>query len=89
MPPSAELVGRLRGIGQASIDLGGQVLIEDDDLIVMVGKSLWTPDKDTDITVQVEIGASRAGSIPPLLVDLARGTGGGFHGVFIDVHRRR
>jgi hypothetical protein len=38
----------------------------------MAGKSLWAPDEETDITVKVEIGASRIDSIPQLLVDLAR-----------------
>lgn len=87
-PPSPELAERLRSIGRTSIDLGGQILIEDNDLIVTVGKSLWTPDEETDITVQVEIGASRAGSIPQLLVDLARRGGGMCHGTFTGLHHQ-
>jgi hypothetical protein len=71
-----------------SIDLGGQILIEDDDLIIVAGKSLWTPDEETDITVQVEIGASRIDFIPPPLVDLARSGGGMSHGAFIGVRHR-
>jgi hypothetical protein len=43
--------------------LGGRVLIEDDDLVVLAGTSPWTPE-ETDITIQAEIGVSRAGSIP-------------------------
>jgi hypothetical protein len=83
LPPSPELVERLRSLGRTSIDLGGQVLIEDDDLVIMAGKSLWTPDEETDITVEVQIGASRIDSIPQLLVDLARRGGGFFHSTFI------
>jgi hypothetical protein len=85
VPPSPELVERLRSTGRTSIELDGQVLIEDDDLVVLAGKSLWTPDEETDITVQVEIGASRIGSIPQFLVDLARGGGGMSHGAFTDL----
>jgi len=83
-PSSAEIVERLRSIGQTSIDLGGQVLIEDDDLVILAGKSLWTPDEETDITVQVEIGASRIDSIPQPLIDLAHRGGGMYHGAFIE-----
>ena len=43
VPPSPELAGRLRGTERTSIDLGGQVLIEDDDLVVLAGKSPWAP----------------------------------------------
>jgi hypothetical protein len=64
LPPSPELAERLRTIGRTSIDLGDQVLIEDNDLVIMVGKSPWTPEEETNITVQVEIGATRTGSIP-------------------------
>jgi len=78
----------IRSIGRTSIDLGGQILIEDDDLIIVAGKSLWTPDEETDITVQVEIGASRIDFIPPPLVDLARSGGGMSHGAFIGVRHR-
>jgi hypothetical protein len=88
LPPSPELAERLRSIGRTSIDLGDQVLIEDDDLVIMAGKSLWTPEEETDITVQVEIGASRAGSIPQLLVDLARRGGGMYHGTFTGLHHQ-
>jgi hypothetical protein len=88
LPPSPETVEQLRSIGRTSIDLGGQVLIEDDDLIILAGKSLWTPDEETDITVQAAIGASRIDSIPQLLVDLARRGGGIFHGAFADLLHR-
>jgi hypothetical protein len=54
----------------------------------MAGKSLWTPAEETDITVEVQIGASRIGSIPQLLVDLARRGGGMYHGTFIGLRHR-
>jgi hypothetical protein len=82
LPPSPELIERLRSIGRTSTDLGSQILIEDDDLIIMAGRSPWTPDEETDITVEAEIGASRIDSIPQLLVDLARSGGGMSHGAF-------
>jgi hypothetical protein len=41
LPSSPELAERLRSIGRTSIELGGQVLIEDDDLVVLADKSLW------------------------------------------------
>jgi hypothetical protein len=88
LPPSSELIERLRSIGQTSIDLGSQILIGDDDLVILVGKSPWTPDEGTDIAVEAEIGASRTDSIPQLLVDLARSNGGGFHGAFIGLRHR-
>ena len=86
LPASPELAELLRGSGRTSINLGDQVLIEDNDLIIMAGKSLWAPEEETDITVQVEIGASRAASIPRPLLDLARRGGGLCHGAFIDPH---
>ena len=88
LPPSPELAERLRSIGRTSIDLGDQILIEDDDLVIMVGKSPWAPDEKTDITVEAEIGASRSDSIPQLLVDLARSGGGMSHGAFIGLRHR-
>jgi hypothetical protein len=88
LPPSPELLERLRSIGRTSVDLDGQILIEDDDLVILAGKSLWTPEEETDITVQAEIGASRTGSIPQLLVDLARNGGGMSHGAFIGLRHR-
>ncbi len=88
LPHSPELAERLRSIGRTSIDLGDQILIEDNDLVIMAGKSLWTPEEETDITVQVEIGASRTGSIPQLLVDLACRGGGMYHGAFIGLRHR-
>jgi hypothetical protein len=87
-PPSPELAERLRSIGRTSIDLGGQILIEDNDLIATVGKSLWTPDEETEITVEAEIGPSRIDSIPQLLIDLARSGGGMSHGAFIGLRHR-
>jgi hypothetical protein len=88
LPPSAELTERLRSIGRASTDLGDQVLIEDDDLVILVGKSPWVPDEETDVTVEAEIGASRIDSIPQLLIDLARSGGGMSHGAFIALRHR-
>lgn len=88
LPPSPQLAERLRSVGQTSIDLGSQVLIEDDDLIIMAGKSPWTPEEETDITIEVQIGASRTASIPQLLVDLARRGGGIYHGTFTSVRHR-
>jgi hypothetical protein len=82
LPPSPELAERLRNIGRTSIDLGGQIFIEDNDLIITVGKSLWTPDEETGITVEAEIGASRIDSIPQLLIDIARSGSGMSHGAF-------
>lgn len=73
---SPEDVGQLRNAGLTCIDLGGEVLIEDDDLVLLVGKSLWTPGEVTDIGVQAVIGASQIGSIPPFLVNLAHGLRG-------------
>jgi hypothetical protein len=67
--PSPELAERLRDIERVSIDLGDQVLIEDHDLVITVGKSLRTREEETGITVQVEIGASRTGCTALLLVD--------------------
>jgi hypothetical protein len=88
LPPSPELIERLRNIGRTSIDLGGQVLIEDDDLVVLAGKSLWTPEEETDITVAAHIGVSRTSSIPQILIDLARRGGGMHHGTFTELHNR-
>jgi hypothetical protein len=88
LPPSPELIQQLRSIGQTSIDLDGQVLIEDDDLIILAGKSLWTPDDQTSITIDVHIGPSRAGSIPQLLTDLARHGDGMRHGAFTSLRDR-
>jgi hypothetical protein len=89
LPASAAgIIERLRGAGRTSIDLGGQLLIEDDDLVIMVGRSLWTADAETDITVQVEVGPSRIGSIPQAVVDLAHRGGGMYHGTFIGLPRQ-
>ncbi len=88
VPPSPELAEQLQSIGRTSIELDGGVLIEDDDLIIMIGKSPWAPDEETEITVQAEIGSSRADSIPQLLVDLARRHGGMSHGAFTDLLHR-
>jgi len=79
MPVSPENAGLLRGAelirdaGLTSIDLGAEMLIEGEDLVVLAGKSPWTPPEVTDITVHAVIGPSRTGSIPPLLLDLAPG----------------
>jgi hypothetical protein len=89
LPPSPELAGQPRPIGRTSIDLGGEILIEDDDLVVLAGKSPWAPpgEQTGTITVQAAIGATRIDSIPQLLVDLAR-RGGWSHGAFTDLLRR-
>jgi hypothetical protein len=89
VPPAAAMAGQLRRIGRTSIDLGGEVLIEDDDLVVLAGKSVWAPpgEETGAITVRAAIGATRIGSIPQLLVDLAR-HGGWTHGVFTDPRHR-
>ena len=58
LPPSPRLIERLRGIGRTSIDLDSQVLIEDDNLVILAGKSPWFRE-ETGITIQAEIGASR------------------------------
>jgi hypothetical protein len=64
LPPSDELLIQLQDAGQTSTDLGDQVLIEDDDLVILVGKSLWGIDGETDITVDVAIGPGRAVATP-------------------------
>jgi hypothetical protein len=87
VPPSPGLIERLRNTGQTSIDLDGQLLVEDDDLIILAGTSLWTPDEDTGTTVTAQIGPSRVSSIPEILVDLARNPGIA-HGAFIRPPRR-
>jgi hypothetical protein len=54
MTPSPELVDQLRSIGQTSIQLSRQTLIEDDDLLILVGESPWTqPDGWSSIQVEV------------------------------------
>jgi hypothetical protein len=88
LPPSPGLIERLRGIGRTSIDLDSQVLIEDDDLVILAGKSPWVPEEETGITIQAEIGASRTDSIPQLLIDLARTGGGMSHGTFTGLRHR-
>jgi hypothetical protein len=88
LPPSAELIEQLRSIGRTSTDLGDQVLVEDEDLVILAGKSPWLPEEETDITVEAEIGATRIDSIPPLLIDLARSGGGMSHGAFVGLRHR-
>jgi hypothetical protein len=90
VPPASEIAGQLRGIGRTSIDLGGEVLIEDDDLVVLAGTSVWAPpgEETGTITVRAAIGASRIDSVPQLLVDLARRGGGWSHGAFTDLLHR-
>ena len=85
VPPSHELDGRLRNAGRTSVDLGGQVLIEDDDLVILAGKSLWSEADETGITIQAAIGPARTASIPQVLVELARRGGGMYHGAFLDL----
>ena len=73
----------MRAIGQTSIQLGRQVLIEAEDLFILVGESPFTqPDGWNSITV--EIGPSRVNSVPEVLSDLARGNGGWFTGKFAE-----
>jgi hypothetical protein len=88
MPPSPELIERLRSIGRTSTELGGQLLIEDDDLVILAGKSPWAPEEETGIIVEAEIGATRINSIPQLLIDLARNGGGMSHGAFTSLRQR-
>jgi hypothetical protein len=81
--PSPEQLDQLRAIGQTSIQLGRQVLIEAEDLFILVGESPFTqPDGWNSITV--EIGPSRVNSVPEVLSDLARGNGGWFTGKFAE-----
>jgi hypothetical protein len=88
VPPSAQLVARLQGIGQTSTVFDGAILIEDDDMVILVGTTPALPD-ETDIIVKAEIGASRIDSIPQLLADLARAArGGAFHGAFLGLRNR-
>ena len=88
LPPSPQLTEQLRSLGATTVDLGGQILIEDDGLVILAGKSIWSPEEETDITVQAEIGASRTDSIPQLLIDLASTGGGMSHGAFIGLRHR-
>jgi hypothetical protein len=86
IPRSDELIERLKSAGRSSIDLDGQLLIEDDDLIVMAGKSLWSDQGASGIDVEVKIGPSRAGSIPAPLADLTRYPGwAGSNGAFLEL----
>jgi hypothetical protein len=81
-------VARLQGIGQTSTVFDGAILIEDDDMVILVGTTPALPD-ETDIIVKAEIGASRIDSIPQLLADLARAArGGAFHGAFLGLRNR-
>lgn len=89
VPPSPELASQLQRIGRNSIDLGSEVLIEDDDLVVLAGKSVWAPPgEQAGITVQAAIGASRTGSVPQPLVDLARHGGWIFGDAFTALRHR-
>jgi len=81
--PSPELVDQLRSIGQTSIRLSRQTLIEDDDLLILIGESPWTQ-PDGWSSIQVEVGPSRINSIPEVLSELTQGRGGWFTGSFAD-----
>lgn len=83
MTPSPELVDRLRSIGQTSIRLGRQVLIEDDDLLILVGESPWTQPGGWS-SVQVEVGPSRVRSVPKVLTELIQGRDGWLTGSFAE-----
>lgn len=83
MTPSPELVDQLRSIGQTSIQLSRQTLIEDDDLLILVGESPWTQ-PDSWSSIQVEIGSSRIHSVPKVLSELTQGRGGWFTGSFAE-----
>jgi hypothetical protein len=84
--PSPELLDRLRTAGRAGIELGGQLLVEDDELIVLAGKSPWSPTEEPAIDISVTIGPGRSGSVPEALADLARREGwAGSSGAFLDL----
>lgn len=71
MTASPELLDQLRGIGEISIELGWQTLIEGDDLLVLVGESPYTQ-PDGWSTIEVHIGASRVDSLPKVLTGLTQ-----------------
>jgi hypothetical protein len=81
LTPSPELLDQLRGIGQTSVELSRQTLIEGDDLLILVGASPFTQ-PDGWSSVAVEIGPSRADSVPEALSNLTDGRGGWFTGTF-------
>jgi hypothetical protein len=81
MMPSPELLEELRSLGQTSIQLGQQTLIEGEDLLILVGESPFT-NPDGVSTIRVEIGASRANTIPETLSNLAPGGRVWFKGTF-------
>ena len=86
VPSSPELIDRLRTAGRTAIDLGGELLIEDDDLIVLAGKSLWSATEEPAIDISVTIGPGRAESVPDVLVDVARSAAwAGANGTFLDI----
>lgn len=88
VPSSPELLARLRDAGRTAIDLGGELLIEDDDLVVLAGKSLWSATEEPAIDISVTIGPGRAESIPDVLVELARRERwAGSNGEFLDLRR--
>jgi hypothetical protein len=51
------------------IAAGDRSSSRDHDLIITVGESIGTPEEETGITVQVDIGASRTGCTALVLVD--------------------
>jgi hypothetical protein len=81
VPP--ELLDQLRRVGETSIELGRQTLIEGEDLLILVGESPFTQ-PDGWSTIAVEIGPSRRDSIPKVLSDLTQGRGGWFTGTFAE-----
>jgi hypothetical protein len=83
MTPSPELVDRLRSIGQTSIRLSRQTLIEDNDLLILAGESPWTQ-PDGWSSIQVEVGPSRIRSVPKVLTELTQGRDGWFTGSFAE-----
>jgi hypothetical protein len=83
MTPSPELLDQLRSIGHTSIELGGETLIEGEDLLILVGESPFTQ-PDGWSSVRVEIGPSRVDAVPKVLSDLTHGHGGWFTGIFAE-----
>lgn len=60
VPWSADLIERLRTAGRSSVDLGGHLLVEDDDLILLAGRSLWSDPGQAGIDIQATLGPSRS-----------------------------
>jgi hypothetical protein len=81
MTPSPELLDELRSVGETSIQLGQQTLIEGEDLLIVVGVGPFDQ-PDGLGSIQVEIGPSRTNAIPKTLSNLAGRHGGSRSGIF-------